>query len=249
MKMSDKFQSPKVGIIFKKNGCKMAAKVRLSSEDRRDSIVKAVIPLFEEKGFNGTTTRELAAAAGVSEALMYKHFPSKKDLYAEMQNVCCENKEDDLSKLEMLPDSSESMVICFYLFLKRVIDDDEKVYGELNRLMLSSLLDDGEFARVLLDTTCSRWREKMITCLKAAAAKGEVDEQDDEDCVNIWLLHHMTVCVLMFRTPSEGVIDYKMNNGKLIDQIMTFALRGLGMSRDFIKQIYDREALDKMLEV
>ena len=227
----------------------MAAKVRLSSEERRDSIVKAVIPLFAKKGFNGTTTRELAAAAGVSEALMYKHFPSKKDLYAEMQNVCCENKEDDLSKLEMLPDSSESLVICFYIFLKRVIDDDEKGYQELNRLIISSLLDDGEFARVMLETTCSRWRGKMISCLKAAAAKGEAAEQEDDEFINVWLLHHMTVCVLMYRAPDEGIIDYKMDYGKLIDQIMNFSLRGLGMSRDFIKQLYDREALDKMLGI
>ncbi|PYM09743.1 MAG: hypothetical protein DME18_17505 [Verrucomicrobia bacterium] len=51
---------------------------RLSAEERREAIVKAALPLFARKGFANTTTRELADAAGVSEALIYKHFPSKE---------------------------------------------------------------------------------------------------------------------------------------------------------------------------
>src|SRR3972149_4316194 len=63
---------------------KMKTSSRLSSEDRREAIVEAVKGVFAEKGFDGTTTRELANAAGVSEALLYKHFPSKESLYAAL---------------------------------------------------------------------------------------------------------------------------------------------------------------------
>jgi len=38
--------------------------------------------LFAKKGFNGTTTKEIAQAAGISEALVFKHFPTKRALYA-----------------------------------------------------------------------------------------------------------------------------------------------------------------------
>jgi TetR/AcrR family transcriptional regulator len=54
---------------------------RLSAEDRRRQIVHAAIELFARKGFDGTTTREIAQAAGVSEALIFRHFPTKHDLY------------------------------------------------------------------------------------------------------------------------------------------------------------------------
>ncbi|HEX2260068.1 MAG TPA: helix-turn-helix domain-containing protein, partial [Candidatus Binatia bacterium] len=57
---------------------------RLSAEERRQAIADAVRGVFADKGFDGTTTRELAKAAGVSEALLYKHFPSKESLYAAM---------------------------------------------------------------------------------------------------------------------------------------------------------------------
>jgi AcrR family transcriptional regulator len=55
---------------------------RLSSPERRAAIVDAALHLFAEKGFRGTTTRELAARVGVSEPVLYEHFRTKRDLYA-----------------------------------------------------------------------------------------------------------------------------------------------------------------------
>jgi AcrR family transcriptional regulator len=60
---------------------KLASRPRLSSEERRASIVEAAMKLFAEKGFRGTTTREIAAAVGVSEPVLYEHFSTKADLY------------------------------------------------------------------------------------------------------------------------------------------------------------------------
>ena len=55
--------------------------VRLDAEERRAAIIEAALPLFARKGFSGVLTKELAQAAGVSEALLYKHFPSKQAIY------------------------------------------------------------------------------------------------------------------------------------------------------------------------
>jgi len=54
---------------------------RLPNPERHRSIVDAAIRCFAERGFAGTTTRTLARAAGVSEALVFRHFPDKKALY------------------------------------------------------------------------------------------------------------------------------------------------------------------------
>ena len=61
---------------------KVAPKTRLTSEERRASIVEAACKLFADKGFRGTTTRELAAAVGVTEPVLYEHFKTKRDLYS-----------------------------------------------------------------------------------------------------------------------------------------------------------------------
>jgi TetR/AcrR family transcriptional regulator len=58
-------------------------KKRLKAEDRRAGIVDAALRLFSEKGFAGTRTKEIARSAGISEALIFRHFKSKEELYNE----------------------------------------------------------------------------------------------------------------------------------------------------------------------
>src|SRR5881396_1135387 len=56
--------------------------LRSAGQERQASIIAAAAALFAAKGFNGTTTREIAQTAGISEALLFKHFPTKRALYA-----------------------------------------------------------------------------------------------------------------------------------------------------------------------
>ncbi|MEO5955863.1 MAG: TetR/AcrR family transcriptional regulator [Nitrospiraceae bacterium] len=56
--------------------------IRPSSRERQAGLIAAAASLFAAKGFNGTTTKEIAKAAGVSEALVFKYFPTKQALYA-----------------------------------------------------------------------------------------------------------------------------------------------------------------------
>jgi len=55
---------------------------RMSAPERRQLIIQAALTLFSQKGFRGTTTREIARAAGVSEATIFKHFATKEALYS-----------------------------------------------------------------------------------------------------------------------------------------------------------------------
>lgn len=65
----------------------------MASQDRRAAIIRTAVEMFAERGFRGTTTRELAAACGVSEPVLYQHFATKRDLYtaiieAKLQEHC-----------------------------------------------------------------------------------------------------------------------------------------------------------------
>ena len=55
---------------------------RMAAEDRRLQIAQTAMRLFSERGFRGTTTKEIAQAAGVSEAIILRHFATKEDLYS-----------------------------------------------------------------------------------------------------------------------------------------------------------------------
>jgi TetR/AcrR family transcriptional regulator len=54
---------------------------RLPANDRRTQLLDAALNLFSQKGFNGATTKEIAASAGVTEAIVFRHFPTKHALY------------------------------------------------------------------------------------------------------------------------------------------------------------------------
>ena len=55
---------------------------RMTGDARREQILQTAVELFSQRGFKGTTTKEIARVAGVSEAMVFRHFASKDDLYA-----------------------------------------------------------------------------------------------------------------------------------------------------------------------
>src|SRR5215471_10891120 len=85
------------------------ATTRLDGDECRRMIVTAAVPLFARKGFAGTTTKELAEAAGISEALLFRHFPSKKNLYGEILRLGCEG-DPALERLAALEPSTATLV-------------------------------------------------------------------------------------------------------------------------------------------
>ncbi len=54
---------------------------RLPAAERRSQLLDTAARVFAARGYSGTTTSELAKAAGVSEPIIYRHFASKRDLY------------------------------------------------------------------------------------------------------------------------------------------------------------------------
>ena len=59
-------------------------KTSSSEPQTRIKILQAAQKLFARKGFNGTTTRDLAQKAGVAEGTIFRHFPNKKAILVEL---------------------------------------------------------------------------------------------------------------------------------------------------------------------
>jgi AcrR family transcriptional regulator len=53
----------------------------MKGDKRREQILQTAVSLFSQRGFSGTTTKEIARAAGVSEAMVFRHFSTKSALY------------------------------------------------------------------------------------------------------------------------------------------------------------------------
>src|SRR5438270_2751155 len=99
------------------------SRARMTAEARKLAIVQAAMPLFARKGFAETTTKDLAKAAGVSEPLIYKHFPSKEALYVEIQNYSCSGIEIEpiAQRLNDLKPSTSTLVHLVYLLMRALV--------------------------------------------------------------------------------------------------------------------------------
>jgi AcrR family transcriptional regulator len=114
---------------------------RLAAPLRKSVILDAAIELFSSNGFRGTTTRELAAAVGVSEPVLYQHFSTKRDLYSAIL---------------------ERQVFVSPAQLERELEtyskagDNRSFFTRLARMGIDWYCDDPRYARLLMFSALER---------------------------------------------------------------------------------------------
>src|SRR2546425_700209 len=78
----------------------------MQHKDRRQDILGAAMQLFAAKGFRGTTTRDLASHAEINEAIIFRHFSTKEELYRAILEE--KMKQRDPAKFEELMQLAQS---------------------------------------------------------------------------------------------------------------------------------------------
>lgn len=118
------------------------------SGERRVQILDAAAELFSRRGFAGTTTREIAAAAGTTETVLFRHFPTKQSLYAAILEhwVPVAHVDRWLDELRALADARDDEAL-FRAVVTAIVESYRQV-PVYHRLMLFAALEDQELARV-----------------------------------------------------------------------------------------------------
>jgi AcrR family transcriptional regulator len=109
---------------------------RMPSEDRRRQLLQVAVASFAQNGFSGTKTKEIAAAAGVSEAILFRHFASKEDLY----HAILDEKEATMGGDRWFVEMHE-------LAERR---DDHGLFQHVAQQLIRSFREDPAFHRLLL---------------------------------------------------------------------------------------------------
>ena len=201
-------------------------------------IVESAAPLFAINGFSGTTTKQIAKAAGVSEALLYKHFPSKEVLYQEMLGSACSAKQELVDAIMLLPSNTDTLIISIYYFFEHILYEEEQGKGEkrmVKRLMLNSLLEDGHFAKIFLEHRFYPVIEKFESCITEAIRVGDIREGCVPIKLGIWMGHHIATAIGFMRLPGNDLVDYGCSKEELLIHSVRFGLRGLGLSEEIIR--------------
>jgi AcrR family transcriptional regulator len=81
-----------------RHGKERHATRRLPAPERREAIVEAALGVFTSSTYGGATTAEIARAAGVTEPVIYRHFPSKRELWLACLDVAWDELRTELEE-------------------------------------------------------------------------------------------------------------------------------------------------------
>ena len=132
---------------------------RMSAEGRREQILEGAMHVFAQKGFRGTTTREISRHLGISEALMFKYFPTKKALYRAIIQKRTDGSEEMIFPKEAIRTKDDRKVfrsIASYLFQKNMGDPT------FMRLILYSSLEGHDLSRIFFENN-ARERTNLLS--------------------------------------------------------------------------------------
>src|ERR1019366_3686548 len=216
--------------------------LRMTGDLRRQLILAAAKRCFARHGFAGTTTKSVAAAASISEGLLFKHFPTKSALYAEILAEACE-ADPALHRLLELEPSTETLVVLIREMVRhfqQVSDTPDQQEAQRLRLMITSHLDDGEFARLCYEKIADLIGPVFTASLQRAIEAGDASRIGREPLNLFWFAHHTVLMAALARLPSVPCLSY----GNAVDlerQGCGFIFRGIGLNEAVIASPLDRD--------
>ncbi len=156
---------------------KRTTKKRLTAVERRAQIVETASTLFSKKGFKGTTTREIAKAASVSEATIYKHFSTKESLYRAIIDRCSDDEEGcALFMKAMEGKEGRDLFVGFATYMINRYKEDPS----FGRLLLFGALEERRFSDIFMKSKGMETYQFIVEHLKKLSKRGAVRKVDPE---------------------------------------------------------------------
>jgi len=166
----------------------------MAGEERRLQILAVAVSLFSERGFRGTTTKEIAHSAGVSEAMVFRHFATKEELYAAILDHKACSSGDKFEPAEMARDAisrKDDRAVFEGLALGALEHHQDD--PDFQRLLLHSALEKHELSQMFFDQFVLRVYEFLGSYIRERQRDGVFVEMDPAVIVRSFmgmLMHH-----------------------------------------------------------
>jgi AcrR family transcriptional regulator len=203
---------------------------RMSGDKRREQILQTAFELFSRKGFSGTTTKDIARAAGVSEAMVFKHFASKDELYGALLDAktCAEGlhrypweqNEPLLAAMEAKDDFG-----VFYHFAHHALNKHQKDVAFM-RMIFYSALEEHELADKFFGEFVGKIYEFLGGYVRKRQSDGVFRNMDPKIIVRAFigmLIHHSLNNILWDKT--RRILD--ISNEEAARSFAEIILRGI----------------------
>jgi AcrR family transcriptional regulator len=178
--------------------------------------------LFAKKGFRGTTTRDLASQADVNEAIIFRHFTNKTELYrAILEEKVHEGRDEHYKEVEKLAQTSDARTFLEFLgskFLERHEQD-----SSFMRLLLFSALEGHELSEMFLSSLGVR--DPMVPYLERQMAEGNFRRLDPYLAARAFL--GMFVCHIQMQEIFDQKRKYEFDSEEVVKTFVSIFLTGM----------------------
>lgn len=199
---------------------------RMAGDERRKQILKEAVRLFSENGFRGTTTKQIAAAAGISEAMVFRHFATKEELYsAILDHKACDHEFDNPldAVSEHIANKNDQAVFHGIAenALRRHREDEEFI-----RLLLYSALEGHELSKMFFESFVAKIYDSLGSYIRTRQEDGVFKEIEPKAVVRalIGMLIHHSLTVMLF-DPEQKVL--KISEKDAANSFATILLEGI----------------------
>ena len=207
----------------------MAGK-RIPGTERRDSILAAARRVFSRSGYHGAKTLQIAREAGVSEALVYRHFPSKLSLYRAVLRQIFREQDQNYEQVGVVEASTKGLVTSLHRYFRGIVLDPHGPAQAGYRLTLASLAGDGYFASLLYRRAQRRSMRQIEAAHAAARVAGDVvGEALKIENVNMFI-EHIGTMMNSIEVLDPASRPYADDGEALVRQALWFCCRGLGLT-------------------
>jgi len=200
---------------------------RLPADERRRQLIEVSIDLFARKGFAGTTTKEIAAAAGVTEAIIFRHFATKQDLYTAIVEHMCSRAEtaDWLRGAESLMERNDDEGLFRYL-MKGILDFTQ-ADRRYERLILFAALEGNELALMHHNAT-SGVGQALVDYIGRRQREGAIVSADPHLVISalVGVVKFYAARKYLFGCGEQGG-DQRIEDYRAIDDLVRIILNGI----------------------
>jgi AcrR family transcriptional regulator len=166
---------------------------RMAGEERRLQILRIAVSLFSQRGFRGATTKEIAQAAGISEAMVFRHFATKEELFAAIldHKACAEGLGDPCELVAEAVRLKDDWAV-FETLAYRALQQHEQDPGFM-RLLLHAALEEHQLTQMFWDTFVLRIYEFLGNYIRERQRDGAFREVDPRIVVRGFIgmiMHH-----------------------------------------------------------
>ena len=165
----------------------------MAGGERRLQILRVAMRLFSQHGFRGTTTKEIAAAAGVSEAMVFRHFATKEELYSAIldHKACLHDETDPLLKVAQAIERQDDRAVFEGIALEAL--NQHEADPEFQRLLLHSALEQHELAHMFWEKFVRRVYRSLGNYIRERQREGALIDVEPAIVVRAFIgmvMHH-----------------------------------------------------------